>query len=274
MILLELILSKIEGSLRQRKWVLTRMLVTIRKQEQGMGHILLIALIVVVLAVVGGAGYEVSQKNKPKASTNSTTVSSTSPAPASDATCVATYHDANLCKFSANSDISKIPYTATLTTVNSSGGGTMTLSSDGKGNTSSTLTGNGTTISTIQLAGASYVQTTSGGTWYEYPAGTSTPSSTTSNPTSSMSLALGSTVTYKPLGTSACGSLTCYEYSVTTALTPGQTQYVWFDTGQYKLREWKDTDTSGDSTDMKITYPGSVTISKPSPVQSFSSLTQ
>jgi hypothetical protein len=247
-------------------------LTSLRKQEAGLGHLLVIALLVVVIAVIGAAGYEVSQKNKPKASTNSTTVSSSSKTPTSDAACVATYHDANLCKFSSNSDISKIPYTATLTTVNSSGGGTMTLSSDGKGNTSSTLTGNGTTISTIQLAGASYVQTTSGGTWYEYPAGSSAPSSTTSNPTSSMSLALGTTVTYKPLGTAACGSLTCYEYSVSDTLMPGQTQYVWFDTGQYKLREWKDSDTSGDSSDMKITYPGSVAISKPSPVEPYTDM--
>jgi hypothetical protein len=271
MILLKVSLSDISNSIK-RKPVMKHILSPLRKQEAGMGHILVIALIVVVLAVIGAAGYEVSHKNKPKASTNSTTVSSNSAAPASDAACVATYHDANLCKFSTNSDISKIPYTATLTTVNSSGGGTMTLSSDGKGNTSSTLTGNGTTLSTIQLAGSSYVQTTSGGTWYEYPAGSSAPSST-SNPTSSMSLALGSTVTYKPLGTSACGSLTCYEYSVTTALTPGQTQYVWFDTGQYKLREWKDTDNTGDSTDMKLTYPGSVTISKPSPVEPYTDMT-
>jgi len=248
-------------------------LTPLKKQEQGIGHILVLLLIVVVLAVIGGAGYEVySSNNKPKATTHSTTVSSSSSTPTSDATCVATYHDANLCKFSTNSDISKIPYTATLTTVNSNGGGTMTLSSDGKGNTSSTLTGSGTTLSTIQLSGDSYMQTTSGGTWYEYPAGTSAPSSDTSNPTSAMSLALGTTVTYKPLGTAACGSLTCYEYSVSDTLMPDQTQYVWFDTGNYKLREWKDTATTGDSTDMKITYPGSVTIAKPSPVEPYTSM--
>ena len=35
----------------------------LREQEAGMGHILVIALVVVVIAVIGAAGYEVSQKN-------------------------------------------------------------------------------------------------------------------------------------------------------------------------------------------------------------------
>jgi outer membrane lipoprotein-sorting protein len=62
--------------------------------------------------------------------------------------------------------------------------------------------------------------------------------------------------------------LTCYEYQVSGAAAGG-TQDVWFDTGSYKLREWREADSAGNTTDMTVTYQP-VTISAPSPVENFS----
>jgi len=249
-------------------------LTPLHKEEQGLGHLLVVVLIVVVLAVVGGAGYEVYKaNNKPKASTNSTTVSSSAAVPATDAACLTIYHDNNLCKFAEHANFNSMPYKATMTVVSSGATSTWTTESDGKGNTSSSITGNGVTIGTIELDGDDYIQSTAGGTWYEYPSGSTSPSTDT-NPLSGVSLAVGSTTTYKPLGTGPCGNLTCFEYSVSESSTPGTTLDVWFDTSHYLLREMKSTDASGNTFDATFTYPSSVTISKPSPVQSYTDLTE
>lgn len=244
--------------------------VRLRDQEQGIGHVLMVVLVVVVLGVIGFAGYTVANKSNPKASTKTTTTTTTSEQSATNSGCVAAYHDANLCKFSTNASLDKVAYKATLTVVNDQGTSNMTLQHDTKGNTSSTITGSGQTIGTVMLDGNSYIQATSGGVWYEYPKGSSTDSSSSdaSDPTSSMKLVLGAGITYKPEGKEACGSLTCFKYEVTDTATPNTVQTVWFDTQHYLLREWKAVD-STDTTDMQISYPSSVTISKPSPVQLF-----
>jgi outer membrane lipoprotein-sorting protein len=76
-------------------------------------------------------------------------------------------------------------------------------------------------------------------------------------------------LSFKNLGTEACGSLTCYKYQVSDTAIPGK-QYVWFDTSSYKLRRWQYINGS-DTTDMTLSY-STVTITAPSPVQSVSQL--
>ncbi|MEJ0073347.1 MAG: hypothetical protein WDN27_04695 [Candidatus Saccharibacteria bacterium] len=240
---------------------------TIRNDQNGLGHVLLIILIVVVLAIIGFAGYTVSQKNKPKASTTATSTTAKSEASAADTGCVATYHDANLCKFASHASLDKVSYSATITSTDLQGTVTsFSFASDGKGNTSLS-SGSGTSaFNSVALDGNTYIQTA--GVWYEYPASSSTASSAP-DPTADMNLVLGAGITYKPLGTSACGSSTCYEYQVSDTSEAGTTQYAWFGTSDYLLHEWKATDTTTGTTDMTITY-GTVNITKPSPVQQIS----
>jgi outer membrane lipoprotein-sorting protein len=89
-----------------------------------------------------------------------------------------------------------------------------------------------------------------------------------------MDITVGATgITYKNLGTEACGNLTCYKYQVTTATAAGAKQYVWFDTTSYQLRRWQYSDSSTGTTDMAISYQP-VTISQPSPVQPLSATGQ
>ena len=245
--------------------------VSLRGQEQGLGHVLLAIIIVVVLGVIGFAGYTVANRNSPKASTKTTTTTSSSEKSADDTGCVSTYHDANLCKFAGNANLDKLAYKATATVAGSDSPGEFTVESDGKGNSSVSTTGAGQTFNAITLDGNSYIQT--GSVWYEYPKDSSTNDASNTgdtNPASGVDLVLGSGVTYKPEGTEACGSLTCFKYEVTDTAQPSSVQTVWFDNQHYLIRRWQSADTADGKTTttiLEVSYPGNVTITKPSPVQ-------
>ncbi len=242
----------------------------LQRDERGVGHLLIIVVAVVVIAGVGLVGWKVASKHKASSTgNNSTSSSSTTAASATaDSSCLSTYHDANLCKFAANSSsLDKTAYTATITATQNGTTSTMTLENDGKGNTELMGSGSGETFNSITLNGVTYLQSNGTGPWIEYPTGSSAP---TTDPTSNMNIAVGSSgITYKSLGTVSCGSLTCYKYEVTDSSTPTATQYAWFDTGSYKLRQWQYTDGSSNTTNMTISY-GSVNITTPSPVESLS----
>jgi hypothetical protein len=250
---------------------------TVVKNEQGMAHLALVLIAVVVVAVVGFTGYKVASKNKTgssngsNTSTSSTTSgSSAASSAASDATCLATYHDANICHFAANSNINKIAYEATLNTTDPSGSAsTMTLKADGKGNTQLSGTGNGASLNSITLNGTVYTEDTSTGVWLEYT-GASVPPADQSDPASNMDIGVGNAgVTFKPEGKAPCQDMTCYKYAVSVAATPGTTQTVLFDTASYKLREWDYSSSSQGSIVMTVSYPN-VNITAPSPVQKIS----
>jgi hypothetical protein len=241
----------------------------IRLDQRGVASMLLVIVGVVVIAAVVFAGYKVANNHKSSTASNAPAKSTTSAntTVAASSSCVAAYHDNNLCKFAGNStSFAKTAYTATLHAVQQGTASTMTLKNDGKGNTELTSTQGGQTLSAISLDGNEYIQATAGGPWIKYPTGVTAP---TSNPASNMKIGVGSSgITYKALGTAACGNLTCFKYQVTDSATPNVTQYAWFDNSNYQLREWQYTDASGNTTDMTINY-GPVTISTPSPVQSY-----
>ena len=88
--------------------------------ERGIAHVLLMFLGVVVIAGVAFAGYKVANKKTDNStntstSSNSSSSSSTGSSTSVEATCLAAYHDANLCHFASNSSsFDKTAYTATL----------------------------------------------------------------------------------------------------------------------------------------------------------------
>jgi uncharacterized protein (UPF0333 family) len=243
----------------------------IKDDNRGVTHLLYVVLVVAVIVVIAVVGWYVFGKNKTKTNSNasSSTTSSSQTSSSTSSSCLATYHDSNLCHFAEfSNNFTKSAYTATITESGSSGNGTMTLKNDGMGNTELTGTSGGSTINSITLDGTTYIQNNGSGPWIEYPTGTSSPST---NPTSNMNIGVGSSgVSFKYISTASCGSLTCYKYQVTDNLTPNATQYVYFDNSSYKLREWKYTDSTG-TTDMTISY-ATVSITKPSPVESLSSI--
>lgn len=232
--------------------------------ERGVAFITELILAALVIGIIGYVFYTVGVAKTAKKSNPTATTATTK---AVDDSCVATFHDADLCHFAAYStSLDKQSYKATLNTTQAGQASTMVLQSDGKGNTSLSGTGNGATFNSIELAGATYVQ--GNGVWLKYPSGASAP--TPSSPSSNMNIGVSAAgITYKKLGTEHCGNLTCFKYQVMVAATPNITQYVWFDNSSYKLHEWKYDDGSGNSTDMVVTYQA-ITISAPSPVQDFS----
>jgi hypothetical protein len=248
--------------------------------ENGLGHILILILVVVVIAGVGFVGYKVANnKSTPPVSTgssqksgsNSSSGQSSTSTLATDASCLASYHDANLCHFASNSaNFDKTAYVATITETSPQGvASNMTLSSDGKGNTSLVAMSGGQQLSTVSLSGNTYIQTGTGTTWLEYPAGTAGNPSESSNPTSAMNIGVGSNgITFKAEGTASCGSLTCYKYEILDSAQPGTTQSALFDTKSYKLREWQESDSTSGTTTMDITYQA-VNIVAPSPVKPY-----
>ena len=238
----------------------------LQDDERGVGHLLMIIVAVLVLAAIGVVGWKVASN---KSSNPSSNLSSADKAlsKAKQSSCMTAYNDSKLCSFAAFSTaFNKTAYTATLKATQQGGtSSTFTIKSDGKGNTELVSTGSGQQIDAITLNGTSYIQSNGTGSWIAYPSGTSAP---TLDPTTGMDIGVGSSgLAYKYLGKEACGSLTCYKYQVASSLTPGTTQYVWFDNNSYKLREWSYTDGSGNSTDMAVNY-SSVNITMPSPVES------
>lgn len=246
----------------------------LKNHEKGVGSVFIIA-IVVVLAVAGVVTWQLTKKSSPKtpSSTNSTNTANTSGSVSSS--CLKAYNDNALCAFAEHANISNQEYVATGTATNSTGSkSTYTVKNDGKGNTEVTYSSNGQQLSSINLDGATYIQTGTSSSWLEY-SGTSLGAATAApNPTSGFKLDFTTStpagVSVTKEGTTSCGSLTCYKYKVIDSSTPTATEYVYFDTSSYLLRQWTSNDTSsGISVDLTFSYP-SVTITKPSPVQQIS----
>lgn len=246
---------------------------SLRKRQEGMGHVFMVVLVLVVLAIIAFVGYTVATKDSnKKASTTTTTTTSSTETSAADSSCVATYKDENLCKAAANSNLDKLTYKATIVTTDAHGqSATLTLLSDGKGNSSSSGDLGGLALNTVTYAGHYYMQTS--GVWYDYGTDSSSAPTGTDDPANDAKITLGSNETYTPLGKEACGNSNCFKYQVTDASTAGSQQFVWFDTKDYRVRQWTGTDTDGNKLSMTINYQ-SVSISRPSPVQPSSTLGQ
>lgn len=246
----------------------------IRNSENGFAHVVLVIVFVVLVAAVGAAGWKlVSDKKSPSsnsggsASTGSSTVGST----AAETACLAQYHDTDLCHFEAASlatPIDKTAYEATLTSTQSGATTVLTYEQDGKGNYSVMASGgaSSTSFNSILLGGNVYIQ--SGSEWLEYPSGSTTPTQS-SDPSSNLSfMGTLANVKFTKVGTDTCAGLPCLKYAITDSTDPSATQYAWFDTQQYKLREYSATDATSGTLDMKLSYQP-VTITAPSPVQQF-----
>jgi hypothetical protein len=245
-----------------------------RQDERGITHLLVIVFVIVV-AVVGFTGYEVMSKNKSNAPGSSSTGAASGSSAVSSSTvastCLAVYHDANLCHFEAYSDISKAAYEATLKTTDPQGAVTsMTLDNDGKGNTKLSGTGNGGSINSITLNSNLYTQDPSSGVWIEYTGANVPNQSQQNDPTSNMDITVGKAgINFTPQGKVPCGNLTCYKYKVSVAALPDASQAIEFDTASYRLREWDYSNSTQGSTIMTVSYPR-ISITAPSPVQQLS----
>ncbi len=228
--------------------------------------IIIIAAIVVVLIIAGLLFWLLGGKNSALNPVNS--VKKAAQESTLETQCLAKYHDANLCHFEAWSSlnpIDKMAYTGTMTETANGQTSTIVFKQDGKGNTSMTMSGGGQPgeLNTVEYGGSTYMQ--NGSTWTKYPSSPGTTSAQ-SSPSSSLSFMDSILNTqFTKVGTEACGNLTCYKYKITE--NGMGDQYVWFDTKDFKMREFSTPNFgAGGAMDMKISYDP-VTISAPSPVQ-------
>lgn len=247
----------------------------LKNDERGVGSIVIIGIAVVVLAIAGVTVWKLSSK-KTTSSTASTTATTKSVSTvAVSSSCLKAFHDSSLCAFANHTNISSQQYVATGTATSSSGTkSTFTVENDGKGNTDVAYGSNGKQISSISLDGVTYVQSAPGSTWLGYAGTGLGAASSVPNPTSGFNVNFTSStpagVSVTKVGTAACGKLSCNEYKVVDSATPTTTEYVYFDTQDYLLRQWTSNDTStGVAVDLTFTYQP-VTIAKPSPVQMIS----
>jgi outer membrane lipoprotein-sorting protein len=245
----------------------------IAKAEKGLSSILITAIIVVILAVAGVVIWQVTKKSPTSNTAATNTASTTSAANANiSSACLKIFNDDKLCAFAEHTDIETIEYVATGTAVNGSGtSGSFTVQHDSSNNSSIVYTTSSKQLSEINFDGATYVQNGSGTTWYEYTTSNQASAAGIPNPVSSFELKFntgnGNGYTAIKDGTAPCGNLTCYKYQVKVASSPDTTQYVWFDTKDYLLREFSYNDSStGISADINFSYQ-SVKIAAPSPVQ-------
>jgi len=241
----------------------------INNDERGMAHVMVAVLVVVVLVAIGLVGWRVMAKKNDKTPADKTTT--VAAASAAYTSCLAQFHDTTLCHFAeaeSAKPIDKAAYQATLTTDQSGTASTLVFAQDGNGNTSLTTSGGSASeqLNTVTYAGVTYIK--NGSVWIKYPT-TSTPAQTT-DPSSDLTFMSSLTSEhFTKVDSEACGSLTCLKYKLTDTATPTATDYVWFDTHDYLLREFSSTDPSSGTTDMKLSYQA-VSISVPSPVQDLS----
>jgi hypothetical protein len=229
---------------------------SLRTEERGLSHVLLVLLLVLVLAGVGFAGWRVLHKDK---------VNQSAAQGSSGSSCMDAYHDQTLCNFeTAYADFSKLAFTAVDNSTDSmSQTSQITIKIDGKGNSSiSSQAGNQTTNS-IMIGNTTYVQ--NGDSWIKYTAA----APAVSNPAGELKLRFSSPSTpkdkrinYKKLGKEQCGDATCYKYQVSGPVTSGTT-YIWINSGNYRLQRMT-IKTSDGTDDISVTY-GPVTITAPSP---------
>jgi hypothetical protein len=243
------------------------------KSESGLGQIFIVAIIIVVLAVAGVLIWSLTKNSNNNSSSNSTT--STANTADVNSNCQNYYHDSILCAFANHIGLSAYSYTASGTATSSTGTqSSFTFANDGKGNREITYTSSAGKLSMIVLDGSEYIQSGSDTTWLEYSGSNISSATPVPDPTSNFNLSFSSTelakYSFAKEGTVACGRLSCVKYKVNIVASPAITQYVYFDTSSYLLRQWTYNDpATGVSVNSNLSYQA-VTITKPSPVQQVS----
>ncbi len=247
---------------------------SLRKHQGGFAHILIAVIVLVVAAAAGFAVWKfvLNKNDKPDVLKNAS-----AEVTATETACMTKYDDQDLCNFIAVQTASPFDKASTVITMASTGSdgatSTIVMQSDGSGNSKTTMTGDGTTYSSVTLNDISYYQTETDGPWVSY--GTDSTDTTTDPATTEESglndfIDSMDTTSYTKVGEEACGNLTCFKYSVVDTEQAGATLFAWFDTEDYLLRKFSQSDDTG-SLVMTIVYQA-VTIPTPSPVQDMSDL--
>ncbi len=229
-----------------------------QRNQDGLGHVLLVILIVGVVAVVGVIGWLVLGKNK---SVSNIVNQATNQAAAE---CNKEMDDKDLCKFMSSWEQSK-QYRITSVTTTDGEKQTSTYEIDGD-KTRIVMSGE-YAYEAITIGDTTY--TKAGDTWYKKTTNTDDTALTEDakvdfeEPSTDETK---DTTTYKSLGKDPCGSLTCFKYQVVDTKNTDTTEYIWFDDKDYKLRKTLSESKNGDTSESTFEYDN-VSVSEPSPVK-------
>jgi outer membrane lipoprotein-sorting protein len=229
--------------------------------SQGVAHLALIVVGVVVLAGIGFAAWRLMDKKKVEDAATSTVEKLNA------ADC--TYDDKDLCKF-FTSYKEHSNYKVDIT--NTAPGGTKTTALfEAEGTEKSHVISNSDvgSFELIVIGKVTYTKA-SDGTWWKQTQKDDKPNEYTEEYKSdlkepSKDAPEAEQSQYKKIGTEACGELTCFKYQVVDPKNSDQTQFIWFDTKEYQLRRQTMEDKDGKS-DQTFAYSG-VNIKEPTPVK-------
>ena len=235
-----------------------------KTDQRGFAHL---PIILLAAAVILGVGFAFWRINSKVSSGNNDHLPVVTDSITNLAKCKQVVKDSNICKFAASFN-PKASYKAIDISNTTEGNGTLTILSDGKGNSAVDSSAGGANLSFVLLNGDTYIKNSDG--WTKYAAsGATSPSAV--NPVDGLKISAADinghgTISYKNLGSEACGSQTCFKYQIVDATQPDTTEYVWFDNQKFQLHEYYIKNANG-SNDITFTYQA-VTISTPSPITS------
>ncbi|MDB5182786.1 MAG: hypothetical protein JWO47_570 [Candidatus Saccharibacteria bacterium] len=248
----------------------------INKNQSGMAHIMII-MVVVILAAVGGVGYYVTTKNKDSSPTKGVSKEQAASDKAIADACNKELNDKDFCKFAANwSDLKN--YKTTITSTSAEGTSTIVAETENADKSRVVTSSNGKEVAAyVNIGKDFYTKDEADGSWTKF-----TDDSTTKPVNADVKgevkvsdfkdTAEASKTQYKKIGKEACQSLTCYKYQIIDSADTATEQFVWFDTKDFLLR--RTTTKSADGTsDMVIAY-GNISVSAPTPVKSSTSSSQ
>jgi hypothetical protein len=240
----------------------------LKSDSRGIAHLIL-PLSLIVIVVIGAIGWYVYSHRKTSTSSGSIAVVNSE----TEKACMSLYNDKDLCKFAGNYNPSA-SYTATFANTDKDGAqSSMAIEADGKGNTSTVVSNGGKeTAAFVTLDGDMYMKNETTDTWTKYPKSPTTAE--TAIPTSDLKIdfkneagkAEAQRISYKKIGTEACGSSSCWKYQVIDPSQPGTTSYIWIGTNDAQLHQWSFTDAEGNKSVGTFNYT-KVTIKAPSPVK-------
>lgn len=238
---------------------------SMRLNQQGLAHVALVLVLVVVLGAVGFAGYKVVSKNKAGDTSDNSAVTKA----AIEAACKET--DKNICKFMSSWKTNKY-YTVVSKTTTDGKTTESTYKTEGDKKFHVIATGD-TPYEMIVIDKDTYTKAPNG-TWWKQ---TTKPEEKTPGPADKFDFGTDvddsntpdepeDKTTYKNLGTEACGKLTCHKYEIVSSATPDDKEFIWFDTKDYQLRRTLSQYKDGTVSESTYSYD-KISIKVPSPVK-------
>ncbi|MDB5186383.1 MAG: hypothetical protein JWL85_906 [Candidatus Saccharibacteria bacterium] len=238
--------------------------ISLRNDERGIAHVVLVAIIVVVLGVVGLVGWRITQKGTDAANSSLSDV-------VKQAAAKCDLDDKDLCKFYASWKENKYYKINTVTTAD---GKTSNSTYESVGSDRFRMTTSGEmSYEMITIGTTTYTKDPADGKWWKQTL------KAEQQKEYSMSDDLkfeepakdkpeAEKTVYKKLGKEACGNLTCFKYQVIDPARKDQTEHIWFDDKDYQLRR-STTESASSKSEMTFSYD-KININEPSPVKELS----